>query len=240
ACKEILADADLLISIGTHFRSNETADYAIKLPENHIQIDADPAAIGRVYSAHLGLVGDAAATLDDLVTQLPARTSTDEDWLARVASARMQVRLHLRESIGWQSDICNAVQSALPPTAVIARGVTIPSSTWGNRLLSMVDPRCNIFPRGGGIGQGLAMAIGAAITQPELPTLALVGDGGLAVHLGELATLAQERPWVLVLLYNDSGYGVLRNTQDAYTQHRAGVDLATPDFSLLSSSMGLP
>ena len=84
------------------------------------------------------------------------------------------------------------------------------------------------------------MGIGAALARPEVPTLVLAGDGGLAVHLGELGTLAQERPWLTLLLFNDGGYGVLRNTQDAFVGVRAGVDLATPDFALLSAAYGLP
>ena len=84
------------------------------------------------------------------------------------------------------------------------------------------------------------MGIGAAIGRPDLPTLALVGDGGLAVHLGELLTLAQERPWMLLLLFNDRGYGVLRNTQDAFVNRRSGVDLTTPDFHRLASALDLP
>jgi acetolactate synthase-1/2/3 large subunit len=105
----------------------------------------------------------------------------------------------------------------------------------------MMDrPSVNVFPRGGGIGQGLAMAVGAAVARPERPTLALVGDGGLAVHLGELLTVAQERPWLIVLVFDDGGYGVLRNTQDAFVGRRTGVDLATPDFVTLAASMDIP
>src|SRR5699024_2065230 len=91
-----------------------------------------------------------------------------------------------------------------------------------------------------GIGQGLSMGIGASLAQPDVPTMTLVGDGGLAVHFGELMTLAQERPWLVLVLFNDRGYGVLRNTQDAFLARRSGVDLATPEFALVAESMGLP
>ena len=68
----------------------------------------------------------------------------------------------------------------------------------------------------------------------------MAGDGGLAVHIGELLTLAQERPWLVLLVFNDAGYGVLRNMQDAHGSPRSGVDLTTPDFGLLAQSLGLP
>ncbi|ROO89071.1 acetolactate synthase-1/2/3 large subunit [Actinocorallia herbida] len=232
--------ADLLVSIGTHFRSNETGDYALELPAAHVQIDLDPAAIGRVYAASAGLAGDAAAVLRALLDRLPERTATDGTWLTEIAAARRGARQGLRASIGWQAEICDAVRSAFPRTAVLARDVTIPSSMWGNRLLAVEDPSVNVFPRGGGIGQGLAMGIGGALARPDVPSLILAGDGGFAVHLGELGTLAQENPWAVVLLFNDGGYGVLRNTQDGFVGRRSGVDLATPDFGLLSQAYGLP
>ena len=76
----------------------------------------------------------------------------------------------------------------LPERAVIARDVTVPSSSWGNRLLEIYHPSTNVYPLGGGIGQGLAMGIGAALARPDEPTVVIAGDGGLAVHIGELAT----------------------------------------------------
>ncbi|MGB8939294.1 MAG: thiamine pyrophosphate-dependent enzyme, partial [Streptomyces sp.] len=164
----------------------------------------------------------------------------DESWTRRVAAVRADVRATLHDNIGPQAAICDAIRAALPREAVVARDVTIPSSSWGNRLLEMYDPRDNVFPRGGGIGQGLGMGIGAALARPDAPTVVLAGDGGLAVHLGELLTLAQERPRLTLIVFNDGGYGVLRNMQDRYSERRSGVDLATPDFELLAQACGLP
>ena len=150
------------------------------------------------------------------------------------------MRANLHDDIGPQAAICDAIRAALPREAVVARDVTIPSSSWGNRLLEMYDPKDNVFPRGGGIGQGLGMGIGAALARPGAPTVVIAGDGGLAVHLGELLTLAQERPRLTLIVFNDGGYGVLRNMQDRHSERRSGVDLATPDFELLARACGLP
>jgi acetolactate synthase-1/2/3 large subunit len=235
----LLDDADLLLSIGTHFRSNETADYQLRVPTAHIQIDVDASAIGRVYPAKLDLVGDAALTLQNLLRELPCRLPVDPDWGRRARHARGAVRTRQREAIGRHTALCDAIRATLPRDAVIARDVTIASSSWGNRLLEIYDPTTNLFPRGGGIGQGLGMGIGAALAHPHTPTLVISGDGGLAVHLGELLTLAQERPRLVLLVFNDGGYGVLRNMQDAHGGRRAGVDLTTPDFARLAAAAGL-
>ncbi|SDJ38152.1 thiamine pyrophosphate-binding protein [Streptomyces indicus] len=237
AVRALLADADVLVTIGTHFRSNETADYGLELPAAHVQIDVDAAALGRVYPARHALHADAAAVLPALTA---AAVRADEAWSRRVTEVRTQVRAALHDSIGPQAALCDALAELLPPGAVVARDVTIPSSSWGNRLLPVHDPRGNVFPRGGGIGQGLGMGIGAALARPDEPTVVIAGDGGLAVHLGELLTLAQERPRLTLLVFNDGGYGVLRNMQDKYADRRSGVDLVTPDFGKLAEAAGLP
>ncbi|WP_329204745.1 thiamine pyrophosphate-binding protein [Streptomyces sp. NBC_01696] len=237
AVRALLKDADVLLTIGTHFRSNETADYTLELPGAHIQIDVDAAALGRVHPVTHALHGEAAGALTAL---LPHAVTAEPGWTDRVGAVRTEVRAILHDNIGPQAAICDAIRAALPREAVVARDVTIPSSSWGNRLLEMYDPKDNVFPRGGGIGQGLGMGIGAALARPDAPTVVIAGDGGLAVHLGELLTLAQERPRLTLIVFNDGGYGVLRNMQDHHSERRSGVDLATPDFELLARACGLP
>lgn len=237
----LIAESDLLLSIGTHFRSNETRSYRLHLPRPHVALDVDPAAIGRVYPVDAGLLGDAAIVVPRLVEKLRSSTSASgHEWAARVTATRTAVRQKMESELGAYAEICRTIQETLPTGAVIARDVTIPSSSWGNRLLPILDPRSNIFPLGGGIGQGLAMGIGAAIGRPNVPTLVITGDGGLAVHLGEIATLAGEAPWCTLVIFNDGGYGVLRNLQEAHGGNRHGVDLFTPDFGLLAAALALP
>lgn len=234
----LLDDADVILSLGTHFRSNETHTYHLRLPATHIQVDLDPAAPGRVYPAKLSIVGDVEQTLQALLRSIDG-SATEAGWGKRVHDTRAAARATQRATLGAQADFCDALRAALPGSSIIARDVTIPSSSWGNRLLPILDPRTNIFPHGGGIGQGLAMGIGAAVGRPDEHVVVLVGDGGLAVHLGELLTLAQERVRLTVLVFNDRGYGVLRNMQDAQGKERAGVDLFTPDFHGLAAATGL-
>ena len=245
---ELLTQADLLISVGTHFRSNETRSYRLALPPRHIQIDVDPAAIGRAYPAEIGIVGDAEAVLDALVDQLSGRqserhsrrhvkrrsdsaSSGDPDWSEAVAVARRRCREQLRADIGPYAAICDIMASVLSDHAPRVRDITIPNSSWGNRLLPVADPSTNVVPRGGGIGQAVGMAIGAAVARPAEPTMVMVGDGGIAPQLGELATLAQEQLPVTLVVFDDGGYGVLRNTQDRHVGRRSGVDLMAPDFA---------
>lgn len=235
----LLDDADVLLSIGTHFRSNETRTYSLPLPRQHVQVDVDPAAIGRVHPAMVGIRGDAT----EVVTRLLERVTdsqTEPGWRERVTAVRRDVRSGLTDYIGGYAEICGELRRQLPRESVFARDVTIPSSQWGNRLLELYSRDTNVFPLGGGIGQGLAMGVGAVAARPEAPTVVIAGDGGLAVHLGELASLRGLGGRCVVLVFNDSGYGVLRNMQEANDLRRAGVDLWTPDFQGLAGAMGMP
>jgi acetolactate synthase-1/2/3 large subunit len=240
AARELITDADLLIGVGTHYRANETGNFSLPLPAAHVQIDVDPRAIGRNYPATVGLAGESAATVADLLGLLRGgRLEVQRGWAARGTEVRHEVRKHQRAAIGPYAQVNDSIRMNLPERAVIARDVTVPSSTWGNRLLEIYDPATNVYPLGGGIGQGLAMGIGAAAARPEEPTVVIAGDGGLAVHIGELATLAEQNPWLVLIVFNDGGYGVLRAIQDSQGVRRSGVDLLTFDFAHVAASVGL-
>lgn len=249
---DLIADADCLLTVGSHLRAHETKNFELPLPRRHIQIDVDPEAIGRNFPVAAGLIADAATAVPALQEALAARAGgsgggrgadaagAEEGWAERVAAAARASRESHRADLGAYAQICDAMRARMPRESPLVRDVTIPGSSWGNRLLEVYDPTTNLFAAGGGIGQGLAMSIGAGVARPDVPVLAIVGDGGLAVHLGELATLAAEAPHVIVALFNDGGYGVLRNMQQAHDAPRRGVDLTTPDYAVLARSLKLP
>ncbi len=120
------------------------------------------------------------------------------------------------------------------------RDVTLSNSTFGNRYVHLAAPHLGVHALGGGIGQGVAMAIGAALAGAPAKTIALIGDGGAMVNLGELATAADAKADIVFVLMNDRGYGVIRNIQDAqFGGRRHYADLHTPDFGLLAAALGL-
>jgi acetolactate synthase-1/2/3 large subunit len=120
------------------------------------------------------------------------------------------------------------------------RDITLSNSMWGNRMMILRGPRDGVHATGGGIGQGLPMAIGAALAAPGRQVLCLTGDGGLQLCIGELATLAESGARILVLVMNDQGYGVIRNIQDAHYEGRRGyTDVLTPNFADLCAAVGL-
>jgi acetolactate synthase-1/2/3 large subunit len=231
---------DLLIVAGSRLRGNETWTYKLRLPEQTVVIDSDPDADGRTYANRLFIHGDVKQTFAGLLERLGPQWQPSPAFLDDVAQARASMDETLRKQLGPYLRIVESIQSRLPPQAAWVRDVTISNSLWGNRFLRLSHARAGVHAVGGGIGQGLPMAIGAALGSAD-GAIALSGDGGLTLCLGELATLAEEAPELKLILMNDAGYGVIRNIQDAeYGARRHFADIRVPDFSKVAASLNLP
>ena len=239
---------DAMLVVGSRLRSNETLNYKLQLPHQRYRIDANPLADQRAYSSELFLHADASLALHALADRLQGRMRTDANWPQAVAQARQAAEAMVDASLGPYvalKDSLNRVQKQTAQGLWWVRDITLSNSMWGNRSLWLDHPRAGVHALGGGIGQGLAMGIGAALSaqahQLGRKTVALVGDGGLMLNPGELACAQQENAQIVVLVMNDQRYGVIQNIQDAmYGGRRCYVDLCTPDFSLLCASLKIP
>lgn len=241
--QELLNEADVLLIVGCRLRANETRGWNVTWPKQVAQVDVDPGAIGRNCDPELSIVGAArpvVTELERLVERSSApNTSATEVWARRIAAAARAARTEMESTLGPYRELPKLIRRRLSPDTPIVRDVTISTSTWGNRLLPVLVPRTSVHAVGGGIGQGLAMAIGAGLVRPDQEVLLLCGDGGFIVNVGELATAVEERIRLRIVLFNDGGYGVLRNIQRAEYEGRVvAADLHTPDFVALVRSMG--
>lgn len=240
AVKEFVGKADLLISAGVRFRGNETSNWSLKTPAEHIGIDVDPEAINRNFSHSIGIVGDAKTTLAAIVRLLCVQNPRPKlDYREEVAELQRVLRKEVHETLGPYQDILDAIQKFIPEDAILVRDVTVPATTWGSRLIVRRYPRTTLHASAGGIGQGLPMAIGAQIAAPTKTVVLLAGDGGLLVNIGELAAARQENAPIVVILFDDQGYGVLRNIQNAHFDGKTfAVDLQSPDYVALARAFG--
>lgn len=237
--EELLKKSDLLISIGVRFRGSETYSWTLPVPENHINIDLNPNAFNRNFDTLYTLVGDAKAVLHEINSALKNKEiNPDAAFVDEVKSARQAVRDDLRSQIGPYGEVADIMREQLPENTILVTDVTIPGYTWGNKLFDIYEPRNYLYMTGGGIGQGLPMAIGAQIGQPEKPVVLIAGDGGFMVNAGEMITAIQEDTPIIVLLFDDGGYGILRYYQEAAYGRLTSVDLKNPDFVMMAKSMG--
>jgi acetolactate synthase-1/2/3 large subunit len=234
--------ADLMIVVGSRLRGNETRNNTTRLPRPLIQIDADAGQAARNYPVDLFINADAAAALEGLAARLPARLDVDQKFLDEVAAARAQSEQKLAAALRDYRTIADALQARVARGRhPFVRDITLSNNSFGNRYVHLAAPHLGVHALGGGIGQGVAMAIGAAHAGEPAKVIALLGDGGTMVNLGELATAVDAKADIVFILMNDRGYGVIRNIQDAqYGGRRHYADLHTPDFGLICAALGLP
>ncbi len=177
--------------------------------------------------------------VEGLGKRLQGRMNIDPAFPRDLDVARKHAVAQLRHGLGPYTGIVDALQKAAGRDFIWVRDVTVSNSMWGNRLLQIFGPRDGVHALGGGIGQGLQMAIGAALAAEDRRVFCLVGDGGLMLNLGELATAVQERVNLVLIVMNDRGYGVIKNIQQKkYGGRHYYVDLVTPDFSQIAAAMG--
>jgi acetolactate synthase-1/2/3 large subunit len=238
AVAELYPRCDLLLIVGSRLRGNETRTWQVPLPQPRIQIDVEPELIGRNYPVDVAVAGDARLALEALLQRITTRANPE--WLGAIQAAKQAARARMRSTLGPYERILDDLRECLGRDAIVVRDVTIPASTWGGRLLEAYVPRTALHSATYAIGLGLSMAIGASIGRPDRQVVALAGDGGFAAGVAELMTAAQERARVRVILFNDGGYGILRNLQDVHFDgRRFGVDLETPDYVELGRSFGV-
>jgi acetolactate synthase I/II/III large subunit len=241
AVEKLYASADVMLVIGSHLRSNETKTYTLKLPTTIIRVDADPAARGRAYADSEFIHADAALVLEGLAARLEGKSlDIDPAFAADIAAARKAADAALRHQAGAYAALIDALERTMPQDALWVRDITLSNSIWGNRAPMLRRPRSAVHAMGGGIGMGLPMAIGASLGAPGRKVVSLIGDGGLALNLGELATAAETRADLTMLLMNDGGYGVIRNIQDhEYGARRCYTELRAPNFAAMAQSLGI-
>ncbi len=236
-----LTDCELTIAIGTRFQVGVNgAGARLKPPGRLLHLDIDPASLHLVHQADPGIQGDAGALLTAIIENMNPEPG-DREFTGRVVEAGRGVRAGLRKRIGPDYEgIMDTIREKLPRDANIVRDTTVPAYNFANQLLPVLEPRTFIGPGSGAIGPGLPLAIGAAIGTGK-KTVVIHGDGGFMLHATELATAAQYQAPVIVCVFNDGGYGVLRGLQSRQFDGRmADVNLGFVDFVEFGKSMGVP
>ena len=140
--------------------------------------------------------------------------------------------------------VCAAVASVLPEGAIVSdeaqtSGLTFAAATAG-------APRHDVLAlTGGAIGQGLPVAVGAAIACPDRPVLALEADGSALYTIQSLWTMAREGLNVTVLVFNNRSYGILNvelarvGAKAAGPKAKSQLDLSRPDVDFVELARGL-
>lgn len=254
AFQELLANADVVLAVGTELGAETTAQYGLRFEGRLIHIDADPRRISATYQA-LGLVGDARQVLRALLEGLakgphpdppPEREgkSLQGKREERGADRARVVRERIQRGLDAQGrelerGLLATIRKVMPREAITAWDMTI-LGYWAAAQFPALTPRRFLYPLGSGtLGYAWPAALGAKAALPSTSALAVVGDGGFLYSTAELLTARQHRLDAKLLLIDDGGYGILREYQrDSFGETHA-VDLVQPDFLAMCAAYGV-
>jgi acetolactate synthase-1/2/3 large subunit len=235
--QDLIADCDLLLAVGTRFSYFPTGGWSLRLPDRIVQIDLDPAEIGRNYRVEAGVVGDAGPVLTALETELDSSGHKSLPWRDDEVA---EVLSRITRAVGTpvEVEVLEQMRSVLPPDALVFNDPTT-IAFWARSLWRTDRPRTWFVPSGfGTLGFALPASIGARLARPDTPSIAIIGDAGVMFTIQDLMTAVQENVSAIVVVFNDEGYGVERRHQDHLYGRRSGVDVRPPDFVALAAAFG--
>lgn len=234
---ELVASADVLLAVGTDFDGMTTRNGRMPVPPTIVSVNCRQRHLARWWTPSAAVLGDARLGLEGLL--LRTRPSRRIDAAAAVAevNARAWQRLRADSSDVDALALIDTIDRLLPDEAMLVCDMTI-LGYWAGGYARRERSRTLQYPVGWGtLGYALPAAVGAASTGRT--TLAICGDGGAVMGLGELATIAQERLPAAIVVVVDGGYGMLRYDQDRAGHPRRGTDLDAPDFVAIARAFGL-
>jgi acetolactate synthase-1/2/3 large subunit len=238
---DAIREADLVLAIGSRLSDLQTSRGEL-LPVGAplIQIDIDPAAIGREYPVTVAAVADARAFTEAL-NQALERTLLDVPDARRNWTASLDQRY-----AAWRADwiASEPDNGQVQPQEIVAALLEQPPETIFTHgagdhgfygFMAAVDPPGThlVSTRLGAMGCALGLAMGAKWERPDQPVIACVGDGDLMLQLGDLETMARERLPAVLVVFNNFRLGSQRKRVEAYGPV-IGVDHGNPDFAKLA------
>jgi acetolactate synthase-1/2/3 large subunit len=244
AARKVVQEADVILAVGFKFGQNPTYLWTLPTPSQRlIHLDIDGAEIGKVFPVEVGLAADARLGLTALLEASPVARPI-EPVAAKIAPLKAE----------WQANLAAAAAAAQPikpqQVAALLNELAGPddilvcdasfASGWGGMYFEARDNRRVIFPRGmAGLGWGLPAAIGAQLARPASNVIVLAGDGAMTYCLGELATLAQEKLNVKVVVLNNSTMGWIKWEQAVFWDGKfQSTDLSRVNFAAVARGLG--
>jgi thiamine pyrophosphate-dependent acetolactate synthase large subunit-like protein len=237
-----LEGSDLAIVVGTGLGVRTTLNGTMPLPENLIHIDIDEAEIGARYPTSVGIVADAALTLEALVEAVRRDGGPRDRWPeTAIAEGRRANFAPADERAARYVPYLQAVRDALPRDAIVVNDMTMMSYE-GVRYFPVYEPRTYTFPRGfGTLGSSLPTAFGAKLGRPDRTVVSFNGDGGIQFTLTELGAAVHHQIPVPVIIFNDNTHTAVKAAQQrTYPGRFIDVDLINPDYVKIAEAYGIP
>jgi len=242
ACYDAMQSADRVVLLGTDF------PYSDFLPQARtVQVDIDPARLGRRTPLDLAVHGDVGATIRAVLPHLRSRTK--RAYLDRMLHAHER-KLHkvveaystgIEQRTPIHPEYAAAVLDEVAAEDAVFTVDTGMGNVWAARYLTPNGRRRVIGSfRHGSMANALPHAIGAQVAQPGRQVVSLSGDGGLAMLMGDLLTLPTYDIPVKVVVFNNASLGMVKLEMlvDGYPEF--GTDHPQVNFSAIAAASGIP
>ncbi|MCY3829756.1 MAG: thiamine pyrophosphate-binding protein [Rhodospirillaceae bacterium] len=230
-------DCDVVLGIGTRLNQQMLwgTDDALKIV--HIDIDAEE--LGRVREPDVALHADAREAVPMLIAALEGKEAKRGAWRDRVSAEKARFAKAYRDRLGPQMAWLDAIRAELPRD-----GIFVDELTQVGYVARLAFP--SYMPRThltsayqGTLGWGIPSGLGAAHARPDVPVVAIAGDGGALFGIGELATAVHYGIPLTAVVFNDNAYGNVKRFQiENYDNRPIASDLTSPDFVRLAESFG--
>ena len=236
-----VTDCDCLIAIGCRFSDRSVSNITDYAPNaTKIQIDVDPAEIGKTIPIDVPIVGDAKITLKEFIKKV--QISNRPTWTKHL----MQIKKEKEPKINYDTvplkpqETIKEIMEAVTPTTIVSTDVG-QNQMWMAHYYKTKNPRTFISSGGlGTMGFGLPAAIGAQVAKPEENVLAVVGDGGFQMVSQELATIKENDLPIVTCILNNRYLGMVSQLQKLFNEHVYATKLTeTPDFVKLAEAYGI-
>jgi 5-guanidino-2-oxopentanoate decarboxylase len=238
--RQALAAADVVLLVGSEVGQGDHFLPKLDISGDVIRIDIDPTELTSMYAAAVPIQADARAAMLALSSGLSNRKPATQR-----SEGEMRVRDILAGNLTNMTDleklharVWTILRSALPMDAIVMGDASQIVYT-GSFAMPMEMERCWYYSGTYcSLGVALPMAIGAKIGAPHRPVIAVAGDGGIMFTVNELATAAEERIALPVIVWNNDALKEIVDQMDRQQIPRIGVEPKSPDFLRLAESVG--
>ncbi|MBX6320406.1 MAG: acetolactate synthase 3 large subunit [Rhodospirillaceae bacterium] len=240
---------DVMIAIGARFDDRVTGKLSAFSPgSKKIQIDIDPSSINKNVRVDVPVVGDAAATLRELIRVWKAhRVEPDRralaDWWARIDAWRARDCLRYRpsEAVIKPQYAIQRLYAAIEGRDFYITTEVGQHQMWAAQFLKFEKP--NRWMTSGGLGTmgyGLPAAIGVQTAHPEALVVDVAGEASVLMNIQEMSTAVQYRLPIKVFILNNRWMGMVRQWQELLYEGRYSQSYsdALPDFVKLADAFG--